>query len=154
MTPEEYVEMTRKTATYPKDRAMEYLRLGLIGEVGEVAELLKREVRGDGLPPNELRARLVSELGDVLWYIVRSMDELGPKYGADRIADAFRQPVMERGSFSVLRRLDEVLSGNVESWKCLCLTLDIEPQEVMDHNAAKLLGRLERGTLHGTGEDR
>lgn len=57
---------------YPENQALEYLALGLNGEAGEVAEKLKKHIR-DG---KELDEDFAKELGDVLWYLVRLVDEM------------------------------------------------------------------------------
>lgn len=62
----EYQAEARTTAIYPEDRAVEYLSMGLAGEVGEVLNKLKKVVRdGREIDPRDLTA----ELGDVLWYL-------------------------------------------------------------------------------------
>lgn len=73
-----YQEKTRETAIYPEDQALEYLALGLNGEAGEVAEKIKKYVRGDNiqLDTPEGQKKLARELGDVLWYLTRLVDEL------------------------------------------------------------------------------
>jgi MazG nucleotide pyrophosphohydrolase domain. len=68
----EYQDKTRETAIYPEDKALEYLVLGLNGEAGEVAEKVKKHIR-DG---KELDEDFAKELGDVLWYLVRLVDEM------------------------------------------------------------------------------
>lgn len=57
--------------------------LGLIGEVGEVVELIKKD-RRKGVDQNGMSRRkrlsqgdLASELGDVLWYLTRLANENG-----------------------------------------------------------------------------
>jgi len=62
----EYSEFTHTTAIFPKEKAVEYCTLGLTSEAGEVAGVVKRLFRGDH---KELQKdRVVSEVGDVLWY--------------------------------------------------------------------------------------
>jgi len=68
-----YQEKTGETAIYPEDDALEYLSLGLNGEAGEVAEKVKKHIRDD----KDLGEELAMELGDVLWYLARLVDELG-----------------------------------------------------------------------------
>lgn len=60
-----YQEMAAKTAIYNSSHQILYPALGLVGEAGEVANKVKKMMR-DG---NFDRAAVVSELGDVLWYI-------------------------------------------------------------------------------------
>lgn len=67
-----YQWKTHETAIYPKDRALEYLGLGLAGEAGEVAGKIKKVLRDDGgVISDAKRLELVDELGDNLWYIAQ-----------------------------------------------------------------------------------
>lgn len=76
---EEYQEAARATALYPKRlNNLEYPTLGLAGEAGEVANVVKKIQRDfGGEITDETRAKLKDELGDVLWYICACADELG-----------------------------------------------------------------------------
>jgi NTP pyrophosphatase (non-canonical NTP hydrolase) len=57
---------------------LEYPTLGLTGEAGEVANIVKKIQRDHGgVISDEVRAMLKDELGDVLWYISACADELG-----------------------------------------------------------------------------
>jgi len=67
-----YQNKTESTAIYPEDQALEYLALGLNGEAGEVAEKIKKHIR-DG---KEVDEDFAKELGDVMWYLARLIDEL------------------------------------------------------------------------------
>lgn len=62
---DEYQAKARAFAQYGEDRS--YPFLGLAGEVGEIAQVLKRRIR-DGMSEEDARAALVDEIGDVLWY--------------------------------------------------------------------------------------
>lgn len=61
-----YQSEARTTAIYPKEAAITYPLLGLIGEVGEFANKYKKVIR-DGREFSQ--DDMVSELGDILWYI-------------------------------------------------------------------------------------
>ena len=76
---EEYQTAARQTALYPNRLSnLEYPTLGLAGEAGEVANLVKKIQRDfGGETTDEMRAKLKDELGDVLWYISACADELG-----------------------------------------------------------------------------
>jgi NTP pyrophosphatase (non-canonical NTP hydrolase) len=76
---EEYQEEASATALYPKRlKNLEYSTLGLAGEAGEVANIVKKIQRDHGGVINdEIRGKLKDELGDVLWYISACADELG-----------------------------------------------------------------------------
>ncbi|MBI4749311.1 MAG: nucleoside triphosphate pyrophosphohydrolase family protein [Acidobacteria bacterium] len=75
----EYQKQALKTAIYPNLGAnLQYPTLGLCGETGEVAELVKKSIRDEGgeVSP-ERREKLIKELGDVLWYCAMLAHELG-----------------------------------------------------------------------------
>ena len=69
----EYQEKATRTVSYPKSQAVFYPVLGLVGEAGEVANKVKKIMRGDedvdllGVP---------DELGDVLWYLAAIATDL------------------------------------------------------------------------------
>ena len=75
---EEYQSEAKRTALYPNRlKNLEYPTLGLAGEAGEVANIVKKIQRDfGGEITNEIRAKLKDELGDVLWYISACADEL------------------------------------------------------------------------------
>ncbi len=112
MTLNEYEQKARSTAKYPQDAALLYPTLKLAGEAGEVAEKLGKAMRDRGWMPgqplsDELKADLIKEVGDVLWYVASVAVDLGSS-------------------------LEEVAQTNVN----------------------KLASRAERGTIHGSGDDR
>ena len=76
---EEYQSEASQTALYPRRLSnLEYPTLGLAGEAGEVANIVKKIQRdNNGVLTDETRAKLKDELGDVLWYISACADELG-----------------------------------------------------------------------------
>lgn len=102
---EQYSDMTRRTAQYPIGMELPYLVLGLTGEAGEVANKVKKIIRGDAR--NEPDKEIAKELGDVYWYLDR-----------------------------------------------LCHYLGTSPEQVMRGNMDKLLDRLERDVIMGSGDSR
>lgn len=78
----EYAEKIKPLALYPEANegtimALCYTSLGLAGEAGEVANQIKKILRDDaGRITSKRRESLVSELGDVAWYLVRLCAEL------------------------------------------------------------------------------
>lgn len=81
----EYQEMTKQTAKYPQDKALEYLTLGITSEAGEVADKVKKIIR-DGGSLEEKRKDIMGEVGDVLWYVAQiglvigfSLEEIAKK---------------------------------------------------------------------------
>ena len=76
---EEYQTEASQTAHYPRRMSnLDYPTLGLAGEAGEVANIVKKIQRDHGgIINDETRGKLMDELGDVLWYISACADELG-----------------------------------------------------------------------------
>jgi NTP pyrophosphatase (non-canonical NTP hydrolase) len=74
-----YQEKACETAIFPKEKATEYLTLGLTGEAGEIANKVKKFIR-DGAAQDEYLAKRIEigyEIGDVLWYcavLAKEMD--------------------------------------------------------------------------------
>lgn len=73
-----YQRRTSHTAIYPKEKALEYLSLGLVSEAGEVAGKVKKIIRDyNSEMSEELNEALQAEIGDVLWYIAQLCTTLG-----------------------------------------------------------------------------
>lgn len=91
---EDYQSAASRTALYPRRlENLEYPTLGLAGEAGEVANIVKKIQRDlGGVLNEEFRGKLKDELGDVLWYISACADELGlslseiAEYNVDKLA--------------------------------------------------------------------
>ncbi len=79
-----YQQETRKTAVYPPHEQKGYYPiLALCGEVGELANVYKKWLRGDyeGRTSDEIKAsfdaKIMDELGDVMWYVARVAEDFG-----------------------------------------------------------------------------
>lgn len=91
MTYSEYKQGALRTANYPKQLAMDYLRLGIRGEAGEVCDKVKKLIRDEGWRPGdpvpgEQREAIILELGDVAWYAACISHETGWKMTVSRRA--------------------------------------------------------------------
>jgi len=74
MTFNNYHEFVKSMKVYPEKHAIIYPTLGITGEGGEIAEKVKKWLRGD----RELdKVELAKEAGDVLWYVTSLADDLG-----------------------------------------------------------------------------
>ena len=88
MNLDEYQRKAEKTAIYPKGTGngtigLMYCSLGVAGEAGEVADNVKKMMRDDGcvLTPDR-RIKIEDEVGDVLWYLANTANELGTSLNA------------------------------------------------------------------------
>jgi len=83
ITATEYQTKAAETAIFPKEKALEYLTLGLTGEAGEIANKVKKLIR-DGADVegyNDKLVQIANELGDVLWYCAMLANELDANMG-------------------------------------------------------------------------
>ena len=79
MTADFYEAQSGHTAIFPKDKALEYLALGMTSEAGEVAGKVKKLIRdGEDVEGFEMKKlAIASEIGDVLWYCAMMAKEVG-----------------------------------------------------------------------------
>jgi NTP pyrophosphatase (non-canonical NTP hydrolase) len=76
----EYQGRAAETAIYPgkgEIQGLTYVSLGLTGEAGEIANKVKKIVRGDTELTPQVREDLAAELGDVMWYVSQVAEEIG-----------------------------------------------------------------------------
>lgn len=87
---EKFFDTVKETAQYREDYAVIYPALGLAGETGEAVDIIKKSVRYrtkdmdfslvDAQSGKDRTEDMVSELGDVLWYWVNLVKDLGLNY--------------------------------------------------------------------------
>ncbi len=146
----------------------QYVAFGLLAEVGEIAGVYAKQIRGDQA---DMRERLLSELGDVAWFIAVGTHCLGvPFEKFDRNHKSHKHDTwhylttMHRNALvltHVLRgtgRLEpapyEQLTDLVGAWARLILSEGFTVADVLQANLDKLAGRKARGTIGGTGDYR
>lgn len=74
MLPAQYQSLSRRTA--PVDMDVSNIAMGLIGEGGELIDLVKKLVFHNHPMDTALKVKFEKEAGDLLWYFVRALDEL------------------------------------------------------------------------------
>ncbi|AXN58334.1 MazG-like pyrophosphatase [Bacillus phage Wes44] len=74
MLPTQYQSLSRRTA--PVDMDVSNIAMGLIGEGGELIDLVKKLVFHNHPMDTALKVKFEKEAGDLLWYFVRALDEL------------------------------------------------------------------------------
>lgn len=148
---DEYIRWTDTTAVYPKEREQEYLRLGLLSEVGEVAGVLKRRVRDGEVAPE----KLLAEIGDLLWYLARLHRD------TETWSQAAKQDASQANHFpsdiDTLAAIALLSGGPVPTVTHFLRFLrkhNFTLEQVITSNTAKLEGRKQRNTIHGAGDER
>jgi NTP pyrophosphatase (non-canonical NTP hydrolase) len=97
MTFDDYQIQALKTAVYPKQgENIFYPTIGLAGEVGELANKVKKLMRGD-YDLRDSKDAISAELGDVLWYCAAIASELNISLGA----------IAQYNLFKLAKRMDE-----------------------------------------------
>lgn len=71
-----YQEEARKTCFCPPEHKITYPAMGLAGEAGELANKVKKLLRGDQ-NRDELLDGIKAEMGDILWYLSALADDVG-----------------------------------------------------------------------------
>jgi len=95
-----YQKESRKTAIYDNlGKNLFYPVLGLVGEAGEIAEKLKRTLRGE--KNTFIKKEISRELGDVLWYLSQLASEFD--LSLDKIAIENIKKLKSRKKRGVLR---------------------------------------------------
>lgn len=103
----EYQLQAMNYAIYPEQARVSYPLLGLVNEAGEVAGKFKKLMRDEsshfteeGVMKQETRDAIVSELGDVLWYLSTLCTDLGVKL--DDVANANITKLTDRAARGVI----------------------------------------------------
>src|SRR4030067_2463812 len=73
-----YFSKCKETAIYPDiGNNFTYVLLGLLGECGELSNIWKKKIRDNkDIMSDEIRNKLIYELGDIGWYFVMCCFEL------------------------------------------------------------------------------
>ena len=155
--------------------------MGILGEWGEVAELLKKSVRDDHKVDKD---KLTKELGDVMFYVTArmnlvslvasdaivsgaielSLDDIKEGYDTDPEDDI--KTSVQKGTEAIsllLNYSNHKGSDFVVNQGCIAVisavgviaqAYDITYSDIISTNVAKLTSRKERGTIQGSGDDR
>jgi NTP pyrophosphatase (non-canonical NTP hydrolase) len=99
MNTHNYWEFVRGMKVYPPKSSITYPTLGLVGEAGEVAEKVKKWIRGDSVALDAYP--LLLEVSDVLWYVTALADDLG--YTLQDVIDANVEKLTSRKERGTVR---------------------------------------------------
>ena len=146
---EEYIEQSARTDTAAsREEAWDNYSLGLFGEVGEVTEIIKKHLyHGAALDLH----RLQEEFGDVCWYLAalarrQGVSVRGHVFEGDLLKMARGLAIAVGGllwaqHLYATAPLEQVMSAV----RSLCSLLDLDFEEVLDANIAKLRERYPDG---------
>lgn len=150
----------------PECDNIEYLVIGLIDEVGEVCGAIKKFIRGD-YGEDELRKRVSSEIGDVMWYVamigervcdntvfVESVSSLGEKTINLNNKELLNHTMVLTDTMYKLNENSNFhhLVNAITVASCFCDWLGVDISDSCRSVVVKLLDRQEAGTIKGDGE--
>ena len=140
-----------------------YLTLGLIGEIGEVAEKIKKVIRDEkGVFTKEKKESIKKELGDVFWYFSMLCYVNKVEHELANREEKIDFSKFDLGSMVLILTtvacdfLTIKLQGNTFNYVIndICGKLGFTIQDVMHTNIRKLNDRKLRGKIGGNGDDR
>jgi hypothetical protein len=158
----EYQYHAALTAVYPPDNEREYLALGLLAEVGELAGVLAKHYRGDG---GDLREKVLKEAGDVAWFVAQICrcthtpfcdPHTHLRYDAltDLPINAMREATALAAALLDGAPVQKHSQALLIWLRLLVIRFDLTMDEVMQANLRKLADRQARGVLMGNGDER
>lgn len=142
MTWIEFIQQCDKTML-PNCQNEAYLNYGLTAEAGEVCGVMAKFIRGD-FDTKELKKRLVSELGDCLWFIA-----MKSKYYEACVDQGYLDTKVTK---SIDGLVDVIVNGSDVDISLKDLLSYIDVNECVAVVLEKLEGRLNAGTIQGDGE--
>jgi hypothetical protein len=142
----------------------EYLRLGLISEVGKLCAIFKRAIRGD-FKLEDKRQDILLKLGNICWYLDRIealkglLFEWRHEWGispnismaTDRLFESATDWLFELASDAAFN------SPSAYCWNCVTLIaylFGFSIWDVLNANVEKLAKRKELGLIQGSGDHR
>jgi NTP pyrophosphatase (non-canonical NTP hydrolase) len=149
----EYQKAAYSTCT-PECFAKDYLHYGLISEIGEFAGKLAKQIRGDRVCRDDIKA----ELGDIAWFIA-----VGALYYKCEDDYLFLTSYTEKTNTNdEINRLLYVivsyesfeLNDMLECLIQICVNEGFDFNDVLESNIKKLVSRKIRGKIGGNGDNR
>jgi NTP pyrophosphatase (non-canonical NTP hydrolase) len=149
-------------AKYPTTSAVQYCTLGALGEAGEIANKVKKILRDDaGIITEERREDLISEAGDVLWYLARLATHANFDFGS-HVPEATDAVNIFESSIELCDCVN-TLSSSQDRWDftdaldaltTMAWLLGTDLEGLAEANIEKLDSRANRGTIGGSGDAR
>jgi len=178
ITFDRYAIETNTTAQYPTgEDGILYLQLGLVGEIGEVLNKLKKVIRGDYKLLEPQKNEIADELGDVMWYAAQLAIQYKLKLSRIVANDikvfersisakpAFLYKYAIRMNFIASQFANTAQSGvMIVDYKINALAaiiqlvagissiIEVPMEKILENNLKKLKKRLKANKIKGTGD--
>jgi hypothetical protein len=162
-----YVELSATTAIYgngkPKNVRSDYVILGLISEIGEVAGKYKKLIR-DGILDKQA---VIGELGDVYWYLAaycreedlgKWMPQMTPSIIPSQENPSMTGTIVTAAQSATYlfhsgnRMVNLDIIGRAMCILASCFETDVPT--ILERNLEKLLDRKDRNVIGGNGDTR
>lgn len=150
----DYQKQAAEFAIYPKNQRVTYPALGLIGEIGETANLYKKLIR------DNKQHDLKDELGDVCWYAAMLATDCGIKLRDCRDVEMSDMSTLliRLGLSGASAAAGLTVPVNLDRVMCcveaLAGHIGTTLSAVLDRNIEKLTNRKKFGRLKGSGDNR
>lgn len=158
----EYQTSIPRFVRYAPSAERQYLALGLVSEIGELAGKFAKRLRGDAVADPDI----IAEMGDCLFFIYMIRN----RYGVD-IKPTVRTLHVRHADDAIKHLFDGAASVYAEMQRdtvtpiTLCVLEDVIAhlgklhngmtlEDIAAANYEKLCGRAERQTIHGNGDVR
>lgn len=162
VTIENYTECCLRT--WGSDNQKERAELGIIGELGEVAEVLKKFLRGD-FDKVERDKRLLKELGDATYYFFIKYYLDGMQCNLESECECYDPCIDEAIQVYSFYTDAHLMHGIIQrlyacNWESIYMLMElmrrygVDLVYVMQANIDKLSKRAENGLIKGDGDNR
>ncbi len=166
MTFEEYQRQAESFKT-PSANNLEYLTLGLVGELGEAAGKLAKKIRDDKFD----KEAFAQELGDLLWFLAnlaprgskitwKSIMSVAGTEEDDYTEQDFVKLFLTLGQkLSFIARFAKIMNeynyqNALYGLSCVAAEYGYTLEQLAELNIAKLSSRKARGVIQGNGDER
>lgn len=174
----EYQTLALTTAIYPRnDEDNNYVALGMLGESGEIADKLKKMLRDDdGILTDERAKGIALEIGDVMWYVANyakdnrifidydlTKEEMVLKDFATVmlpveicgvVSEIFWHGRGYYKNFKKKRKVRAKLIDIMDLLAVLSKRINYSLKDCCEMNIKKLESRVQRDSIHGSGDYR
>lgn len=158
----DYAESCQQTWKLANNGGITHLHLGIIGEFGEVCDVVKKYIRGD-FKKEEFKSRVKKEIGDLTWYLVTYAHDNNiltydfPKPKNSRIIDNLLKMEVLKGRLAKAKNLKEkqvIIKNLIGKTTDLAWCFGFTMENICQKNIEKTHSRAMRGMILGSGNER